>query len=36
MLRAFPPEKLKNISKKFIDEHYYDNMNVKDHHPDRS
>lgn len=24
LLRAFPPEKLKNINKKFIQEHYYD------------
>ena len=36
LLRAFPPEKLKNISKKYIDQYYYDNMNVKDHHPDKS
>ena len=36
LLRAFPPEKLKNICKKYIDEHYYDTTNVTDHHPDKS
>lgn len=36
LLRAFPPEKLKNINKKRIEEFYYDSDNVKDHHPDNS
>ena len=36
LLRAFPPENLKNIEKKNIEEFYYDSDNVKDHHPDNS
>ena len=36
LMRIFPPEKLKNISRRFIDEFYNDRLNVKDHHPDRS
>lgn len=36
LLKAFPPEKLKNINKKFIQEYYTDENNVKDHHPDNS
>jgi V-type H+-transporting ATPase subunit B len=36
LLRAFPYQKLKNISDENIKDFYYDNTNVKDHHPDNS
>ena len=37
LLRAFPPEKLKNINRDKINNYYYDDKdNVKDHHPDNS
>lgn len=36
LLRAFPPEKLKNINRQRIEQYYHDQNNVKDHHPDNS
>lgn len=36
LLRAFPPERLKNINRERIKKFYYDTDNVKDHHPDNS